>query len=126
MGAGGELTIEQIYSRVPLIVCKGLCHEVCGAIPVYPAEPIFQISTFTDLVGPGRYGDRVMFSEETMSCPHLSAEKRCTHYEQRPLICRIWGVVVGMPCEFGCKPERALTDKEAHQLLRQASRLEAR
>src|SRR2546429_6087610 len=30
---------------------------------------------------------------------------RCTVYEVRPMICRLWGMVEGMQCPHGCVPE---------------------
>lgn len=45
-------------------------------------------------------------------CPALDFIGRCSVYEIRPLICRLWGVVETMKCHYGCEPERYLTDEE--------------
>lgn len=60
-----------------------------------------------------------------LNCPHLSPIGTCSVYAIRPLICRIWGMVEAMPCEWGCKPSRMLTDDEAHHLIERTMNLEA-
>lgn len=39
---------------------------------------------------------------EAPTCPALKHD-RCTVYDVRPLICRMWGAVESMPCHFGCE-----------------------
>lgn len=50
-------------------------------------------------------------------CPALDFVGRCSVYEHRPMICRLWGLVEDMPCHYGCKPERYLTRAEGHDFL---------
>src|SRR5262249_13706213 len=52
----------------------------------------------------------------------LLKDKRCSVYESRPLICRLWGMVKKMRCEWGCTPERWVADEEAFQLLTEVER----
>lgn len=56
------------------------------------------------------------------SCPAL-VKKRCSGYEGRPLICRLFGVAEGMPCPYGCKPFELITDKSAALLLREVKKI---
>lgn len=53
---------------------------------------------------------------EGLDCPLLENE-RCSVYEVRPMICRLWGLVESMPCPWGCKPDRYLTHEEGLVLL---------
>ena len=53
----------------------------------------------------------------------LTAEGRCSVYSIRPLICRIWGAAEGIPCVFGCQPERLLSKEEADVLMREVQAL---
>lgn len=54
----------------------------------------------------------------------LTEEHRCSVYEIRPMICRLWGLVRGMPCPYGCRPEGGLLpDEEGQRLLREAERI---
>jgi Fe-S-cluster containining protein len=58
-------------------------------------------------------------------CPYLEDE-RCSVYEVRPLICRLWGVVDSMPCLWGCQPEpRYLTTEEGYAFLERAREISA-
>jgi Fe-S-cluster containining protein len=61
---------------------------------------------------------------DSLTCPYLE-EERCTVYEVRPLICRLWGLVESMPCPWGCKPERYLTHEEGHELLARAAEIQS-
>jgi hypothetical protein len=52
-------------------------------------------------------------------CPALSLVGRCTVYEVRPMLCRLWGAVEGMRCDRGCLPVGGLlSDVEGGRLLR--------
>lgn len=44
-------------------------------------------------------------------CPAL-VENRCTVYDVRPTICRLWGAGPGMACPWGCEPDVPLTPRE--------------
>jgi Fe-S-cluster containining protein len=59
---------------------------------------------------------------ETSHCP-LLRHNRCTIYEQRPFICRIYGVAEGIRCPHGCEPERVLSQAEAATLLNEMEEL---
>lgn len=106
--------IALVYAMVPKIACQGKCQEACGPIDGSDIErEYFEKRTgqpFPDAL-------KVLESREHR-CPMLSAATgRCNVYQHRPLICRLWGVAEGMPCPFGCRPERILTDREAHRML---------
>jgi hypothetical protein len=52
-------------------------------------------------------------------CPALR-NGRCSVYEVRPMVCRLWGAVEGMKWPFGCAPVLGyLSDATGHRLLRQ-------
>lgn len=56
--------------------------------------------------------------DESLNCPLLTADKKCSVYHIRPMICRLWGIVERMPCHHGCVPERWLTREQGHEFLR--------
>lgn len=58
--------------------CRGLCESSCVA----------DVGFGTDDQG---------------RCTRLVAG-RCASYEDRPMVCRLWGSVPEMPCPHGCKP----------------------
>jgi hypothetical protein len=45
-------------------------------------------------------------------------------HELRPTVCRLWGVVDVLPCNFGCRPDRFLTMAEGYELLAQAAEID--
>jgi Fe-S-cluster containining protein len=77
---------------------------------------------FATNVVPGHYTMVPSVSKNGLACPML-VMGQCSIYENRPTICRFYGVVEDMPCEFGCKPEKMLTTKEAFLLIRQLSKI---
>ena len=42
--------------------------------------------------------------------------RRCSVYDRRPLICRLYGTSELMRCE-GCTPERYLSEKETEEII---------
>ena len=98
--------IAALYRRLPKLECKGLCAESCGVVPLYPAEAR-RIAIAT-----GKKVDH----DETLTCKLLE-NGRCTIYEHRPLLCRLFGMVKKMRCPHGCVPERWLSDQEAWKMM---------
>jgi Fe-S-cluster containining protein len=109
-------TIEEVWASVPDdMECKGLCADYCGPVDAsrverrrlreqgarLPALPELQI------------GGKVE------PCP-LLVDGRCSVYEDRPLICRVWGNTERLACEHGCRPARYMTDWEARVAFAQA------
>jgi hypothetical protein len=105
--------IVNIYRALPELECKGLCQESCGPIAMSKAE----LEHIT-----AKYGSAPMW-DDTFTCKALVGGK-CSIYEDRPLICRLWGTVGGMPCKWGCVPKGGrISDKKAHKLLRRMESL---
>lgn len=105
---GTEAALERIYAELPTIQCQGLCHDSCGPIGMTDAER-------WRLKRAGGRDPGVVF--ETGNCVFLQ-NNRCSVYEARPLICRMWGVVPRMPCVFGCVPSREVTEAEARAIFK--------
>jgi Fe-S-cluster containining protein len=58
---------------------------------------------------------------EEYYCPALR-DGRCSVYEIRPTICRLWGATESMPCPHGCTQPGALSQAQSFELLRLAAR----
>ena len=109
--------LAALYTQVPNLNCIGLCHQSCGPIDMGPAE---QDATATAGIRvPRAFADRDIVN----ICPALSILGQCRIYQARPMICRLWGAVEGMPCPHGCRPAdgQLLTDEQGWVLLRAAS-----
>lgn len=113
-------SLERIYRAVPAVACKGLCAESCGPIDM-SAEERRRIDA---------RGVRILPLEELIPvvlaggdighCPAL-VDDRCSVYEDRPLICRLWGAVESMPCPHGCEVTPGLLVDTGAQALIQRS-----
>ncbi len=135
--------LSKIYGTLPRIECKGLCGErFCNVIGLGKVEE-FLVRTY--LAKQGRefipfhtheekrvklaLADAIFldfpqsFEDPKLRCPYLTGEAKCSIYEARPLICRLWGMTPTMTCPYGCKPEVTLTDELAKGLLQVAADL---
>jgi hypothetical protein len=121
--------LAEIYKSLPNVECKGLCWANCAAVPIYDIElaqlernakrklPVLDMKTpigQTHILASGSISKPV--------CP-LLVLRRCSAYEDRPLICRIFGVAEGLPCPHGCVPTRKLTDQEVVAIQRKMEKL---
>lgn len=109
-----------LYALIPHIDCKKKCAAYCGPIALSGAE-------YRRLGSPparGSVDDTFFLQPQNRKgeCPVLQ-NGRCSRYANRPILCRLWGVVPAMPCPHGCRAERILTPDEARALLHEADRL---
>ena len=101
--------LAEVYDRVPVLKCKGLCQDVCGPIPAARDEiRLMERAADRPYGWQVKTGHCTMFDEESGRC-------RC--YRDRPLVCRAWGTVATSVCPFGCEPDRWLTHAEFEDLL---------
>lgn len=91
-----------LYSQIPDVACKGLCHDSCGPIDMHPYERA-RIRQAGVRIPPPEQALTQMLVTGDYTCPAL-ADGRCSVYDLRPTICRAWGASEAMPCEHGCRP----------------------
>ena len=109
-----------IYDSLPKMECKGLCVDDCSIVYASNAEKALIRN---------RTRRPVAFNStdpKPRSCPYLDGH-RCSIYEVRPLICRLYGLIDpkenAVLCRFGCKPDRYLSGREGQELLARARNL---
>lgn len=86
--------VEKVYSEIPVsIQCKGLCQESCGPIAMTKVE--------WDRIVDKSGSEPTVDDHGTCS---LLVDGKCSVYEIRPVICRLWGMAKEMECPFGCEP----------------------
>jgi len=103
--------IAAVHDQVPAIACRGLCHDSCGPIRMTRSEhDTIRVRHGIDIPTTG-----------IATCPALTILNRCAVHEDRPTVCRLWGVVDPMRCPHGCEPDRVLTAGEGYELLAQAA-----
>lgn len=119
---------DKIYRKIPDAGCTGLCHNTCTGIDATQLERDVMASRGHPLPR----GDALTQSREAIrtgvlpaSCSALTEDKRCAVYEDRPLICRAWGVTERLKCPYGCVPEGGvyLTEREFFALSQRMERV---
>lgn len=124
--------LDDIYAKLPQIICKGLCHDSCGLIPVAPIEREAlvkftgkKVKVIPEITIGLHQKHRVLRPKDPadLTCPYLKKE-RCSVHPARPLICRMYGVVEGMPCPHGCVSlMKPLNNEEAHDIIEAVANL---
>ena len=99
--------LQALYAELPTIVCRGLCYGACGPVMASRLE-VEQL------------GAPLTFHGRTLRCVFLNDDRRCVAYDQRPMICRVYGMSRGLPCAHGCVPDRWLTDAEGREFVARA------
>jgi Fe-S-cluster containining protein len=104
------MNLEDIYNKIPTLKCDPTCKgECCGPIAMTKSE----WSKFKDKK-----------DHKNINCPYL-IDGKCSEYENRPFICRIFGTVEHglMKCPKGCKPEHPLTLGQLSNLNKQYNKI---
>ncbi len=110
-------SLERIYRALPTVSCKGLCAETCGPIEMSPTERRRITETYDIDIPPADEALQAIHEgRRTPDCPAL-ADGRCSIYDDRPLICRLWGAVESMPCPHGCEVKPGLLMDAGAQML---------
>lgn len=118
--------LQALYARVPQIECQGLCADTCAGIDMGPVEQRAMREAGAKV--PRLVDVKLSFSRGEVpdfTCPAL-VDSKCSIYENRPMICRIYYADSDRPCPHGCRPvepAKYLTYAEARDLLDQALKL---
>lgn len=120
--------LEALYARIPAIKCQGKCASACGPIDMSALERA-RIRKKTHVTLTSDYARAFVALSETERLLHIAPDcpllknGRCSAYEVRPLICRLWGVTREMVCNYGCVPERYLTFPEQLELFEEVQKV---
>ena len=97
-----------LYAQIPAFACKPGCRDCCGPVP-------FSAWEVSQMPEPKRFSTG-------QGCPH-STPQGCAIYEQRPLMCRLYGTVPEMRCPHGCAPDKPLSSAEGRKILKKYKKL---
>jgi Fe-S-cluster containining protein len=114
-----RLSLDDVYRQIPPVDCRGQCLESCGPISMSRQEQGKLLAQGIN-IPPMAEAIAALEKGEDYYCPAL-IEGRCSVYDDRPTICRLWGATESMPCAYGCTPDDALTQEESYRLLRLAA-----
>lgn len=114
--------LEQLYGQVPSARCQGKYQDSCGPIAVSRLEHRRMVAASR-----GKQHRGIIMNpagKDSTACPFLNGRTgKCEVYAVRPMVCRLWGVVQRMRCNYGCVPERVLTDATGLMLLEGSLRI---
>ncbi len=99
------------YAAIPSFICRPGCSDCCGPHPWTKAEHE-RIAAWLAERG------RPLLRATGLDCPYIE-NGRCSIYEVRPFICRLYGTVEGLRCPHGCGPARLLSEHERRHLMSQ-------
>jgi Fe-S-cluster containining protein len=107
--------LAELYAELPKMQCQGLCADSCASVGMTVLEQR-HIRETTGKVLPLAHAGKL--------CQALTVLRQCSVYEARPMICRLWGMVPAMRCNYGCQPEGGwLTDRQAYEFLARVAEL---
>lgn len=116
-----DAALAELYAQIPAIPdCDGRCWTSCGPVGMSDRENQ-RIRRAGVRITPY---EKAMANVERFWCEALTGDKRCAVYEMRPMVCRLWGAVEGLPCVYGCVPEGGyLSDAEGYRLINESRRI---
>ena len=102
--------IDDLCRQIPRFACVPGCHDCCGPVTA-SAEELLRL--------PVRSAAEHDAALAELNCVHLGPQG-CQVYDQRPLICRLFGTTPRLPCPRGQGPEVPIderVERQVHQLI---------
>jgi uncharacterized protein len=87
--------IDFLRRHIPSFECQPGCHDCCGPVTT-SSEEMARLPVKSEAEHDAALAE--------LSCPHLG-ENGCQVYEERPLICRLFGTTPQLACPNGKRPE---------------------
>ena len=87
--------IRFFRSRIPAFACVPGCHDCCGPVKA-SSEEMARLPVKSDAEHDAALAN--------FSCPHLG-DDGCQVYDDRPIICRLFGTTPRLACPNGRRPD---------------------
>lgn len=119
--------IDGLLSGLPTFECKEGCFDCCGPVELSRLEYMRCVQASGRTAEDIKQQMQNNLKQGIYACPLLNAETgRCTVYDVRPAICRLFGAVKGeLLCPHGYAPESStlLTNEQSKGILRKVNEL---
>ena len=119
--------IDELLSGLPTFQCKEGCFDCCGPVIISRLEYMRCIKASGRSAKDVKQQMQSDLKQGIYTCPLFDAEtKKCSVYEVRPAICRLFGVVKGeLLCPHGHAPDPSvlLSDEQSRAILRKVGEL---
>ena len=102
--------IRFLRQQIPSFECVPGCHDCCGPVTT-SSEEMARL--------PRKTAAEQAAAMDELNCVHLGPNG-CTVYEERPLICRLFGTTPNLPCPRGQGPETPIepaVERQVHRLI---------
>ena len=93
--------VDLLRERIPSFKCVPGCHDCCGPVTT-SSEEMSRLPVKTAAEHEAALNE--------WNCVYLGPNG-CEVYEERPLICRVFGTTPRMPCPEGRGPEKMIDSK---------------
>ena len=101
-----DRAIRYLRLRIPSFECVSGCHDCCGPVTASSTE-MARLPVKSDAEHAAALAE--------LNCPHLGANG-CQVYEERPLICRLFGTTPKLRCPNGRGPAVMIDSRVEHQI----------
>jgi Fe-S-cluster containining protein len=98
--------VDLLRERIPSFECKPDCHDCCGPVTT-SSEEMARL--------PFKTNAQHEAALKEWNCVYLGLNG-CEVYEERPLICRVFGTTPRMPCPEHRRPEVMIEPKTEAQI----------
>ncbi|MEH6823206.1 MAG: YkgJ family cysteine cluster protein [Motiliproteus sp.] len=98
--------IQYFRDRIAAFACTPGCHDCCGPVTA-SSDEVSRLPIKTAAEHDKALAD--------YNCPYLG-DKGCQVYEERPLICRLFGTTANLPCPNACAPSQPTDPKIERQI----------
>ncbi|MEE9103644.1 YkgJ family cysteine cluster protein [Pseudomonas sp. QE6] len=102
--------IDHLRRQIPSFACVPGCHDCCGPVTA-SSEEMSRLPVKSDAEHDAALAH--------WNCVHLGPHG-CEVYEERPLICRLFGTTPSLPCPRGRGPESPTdeqVERQVHELI---------
>ncbi|MEZ8018560.1 YkgJ family cysteine cluster protein [Vibrio splendidus] len=103
--------IAYLRENIPAFECVKGCHDCCGPVTT-SSEEMSRLPRKSDAEHEAALDE--------YNCVHLGPNG-CEVYEERPLICRLFGTTPRMACPNGCRPMEMVDlkiERQVHYFIR--------
>jgi Fe-S-cluster containining protein len=107
---GHSDTLRSLRAQIPSFECVPGCHDCCGPVTA-SSEEMARL--------PRKTAAEQDAALARFDCVHLGPQG-CTVYDQRPLICRLFGTTPRLPCPNGRRPLEMIdphVERQVHRLI---------
>lgn len=105
--------MDALYAQIPSANCKGLCAESCSFLGMTEGEAE-RLKKESGGIEPSL--------DANCDCVYLK-DGRCSVYNARPIVCRLYGAAEDLRCPFGCEPDRMLSKAEGNAFLSKSTKI---